>query len=81
LAPEKGISNIEVSCSTVGSRNESKNLGGSSGFTGGSGSGSIMSMGGFGFGVGLGVGLSCHVKQGYAVWSIDINPLKIRIVI
>jgi hypothetical protein len=58
LAPEKGISNIEVSCSTVGSRNESKNLGGigSSGFTGGSGVGKIMSMGGLGFGVGLGVG-------------------------
>jgi hypothetical protein len=58
LAPEKGISNIEVSCSTVGSRNESKNLGGigSSGFTGGSGWGTIMSMGGLGFAVGLGVG-------------------------
>ena len=24
---------------------------------------------------------NCHVKQGYAVCSIDINPLKIRIVI
>ena len=58
LAPENGISNIEVSCSTVGSRAASKNLGdiGSSGFTGGSGLGMTSMMGGLGFGVGLGVG-------------------------
>jgi hypothetical protein len=49
---------MEVSCSTVGSKAESKKLGGigSSGFTGGSGYGTIMSMGGLGFGVGLGAG-------------------------
>jgi hypothetical protein len=58
LAPENGISNIEVNCSTVGSRAASKNLGsiGSSGFTGGRGSGMTSIMGGLGFGVGVGVG-------------------------
>ena len=57
LAPEKEISNIEVSCSAVGlsaaSKKEAGN--GSSGFTGGSGSGITSIMGGFG-GTGVGDG-------------------------
>jgi len=58
LAPEKPISNIEVNCSAVGSKNPSNEEinNGLSGSTGGSGLGTTMSMGGLGFGVGLGVG-------------------------
>ena len=59
LAPEKGISNIEVNCSAVGSKTPSKKEidNGLSGSTGGSGLGTTMSIGGLGFGVGLGAGV------------------------
>src|SRR5262245_13259858 len=55
LAPEKGISNIDVSCSAVGLRTLSKKERNSGllGCTGGSGSGITSTIGG---GVGPGVG-------------------------
>jgi hypothetical protein len=91
FAPEKGISNIDVNCSTVGLRAASKKLSdsGSSGFTGGRGSGISTIIGGFGFGVGLGGGVgvggggvgSCYVEQGRPVRRVDVYPLQVRIVI
>src|ERR1700746_2228865 len=53
LAPEKGISNIEVSCSMVGLRAATTKLSGSgsSRATGGSGVGITSIMGGIGFGL------------------------------
>ena len=64
FAPEKGISNKDVSCSAVGLRNLSKKenkLSGLLGSIGGSGSG----MGtGIGVGVGTGVGVGVGVGPG-----------------
>src|SRR6516165_2195633 len=87
LAPEMGISNIAVSCSTVGSRATSTKLGGngSSGATGGSVSGptsingrSWIRTSRWNRWAGR---RSRYVNQGDSIWSLIANWLEVGIVI